>query len=125
MIGVCITIFITGLAFSVPYFYNISAETRQITIYAILIQGAVAPIIMFTRIPFFVLRSGGRVYEIILLDSLFMWVVKVPVALIAGYYFKLDLMMIYLLVESTRFLNAIISMSFYRQKKWLKNLSAD
>jgi putative MATE family efflux protein len=123
--GVIIMAVISVFGVIVPQFYNISEATKQLTIYAILIQGAVAPIMMFTRIPFFVLRSGGRVLEIVFLDSLFMWVVKVPVALIVGYHFKADLIFIYLAVESTRLLNAFVSMMFYKKKRWLRNLSEE
>lgn len=123
--GCLIFISISILAFIVPNFYNISASTRRITTYAMLIQGAVAPVMMLTRIPFFVIRSGGRVLEIILLDSLFMWLVKVPVALVIGFVFNAPLIFIYLGVELTRVLNAIVSLFFYRQKKWLRNLATD
>jgi len=123
--GVIIMAIISVLAFIVPHFYNIQDSTKRLTTYAILIQGAVAPIMMMTRIPFFVLRSGGRVLEILLLDSIFMWVVKVPIALLFGNVFDVNIIILFLAVESTRLLNAFVSLFFYRQKLWLKNLSVD
>src|SRR5690606_14026653 len=80
MMGIAITFILSIFAFIVPLFYNIHPETRRLATYAILIQGFFAPILMLTRIPFFVLRSGGRVLEVLFLDSSFMWVIKVPVA---------------------------------------------
>lgn len=123
IMGMIVMVIITGLAFIVPEFYNISETTKRLTTYAILIQGFVAPLVMLYRIPFFVLRAGGRVYEIVLLDGAFMWLVKVPVALILGYVVKADLMTIFLVVEMTRIINVYISMYFFKQKKWLINLS--
>ena len=121
--GIIITLLLSILAFIVPLFYNIHPETRQLTTYAILIHGMFAPIIMLTRIPFFVLRSGGRVVEVLFLDSIFMWVVKVPVSLICGYVLKFPIIPLFLAVESTRVLNAFISMALYKRKKWLVNLT--
>ncbi|MDF2698595.1 MAG: Multi antimicrobial extrusion protein MatE family protein [Haloplasmataceae bacterium] len=123
MSGILIMFMVSICAFIVPPFYNVDSEIRRLTTYAILIQGFTAPILMLTRIPFFVLRSGGRVIEILFLDNVFMWIVKVPVAIFFGYVLKSNIIIIFLAVELTRFLNAIISMYFYRQKKWLRNLT--
>lgn len=121
--GIIIAVIISILAFIVPIFYNIKPETKILTTYAILIQGLVAPILMLTRIPFFVLRSGGRVNEVVLLDSVFMWVVKVPTALFFGYVLHVEIIPLFLSIEATRILNAIVSMYYYKQKKWLNNLT--
>ncbi len=121
--GMIITFLLSTLAFIIPQFYNIHDETRVLTTYAILIQGLFAPVLMLTRIPFFVLRSGGRVLEVLFLDSVFMWVVKVPVALICGYVFHFSIIPLFFAVEATRVLNALVSITFYKQRKWLKNLT--
>ncbi len=121
--GIIIAIIASMLAFVVPIFYNIKPETKILTSYAILIQGIVAPILMLTRIPFFVLRSGGRVNEVVLLDSAFMWVVKVPTAFFFGFVLHVGIIPLFLSVEATRILNAIISIHYYKQKKWLINLT--
>ena len=52
-----------------------------------------------------------------------MWVVKVPVSLICGYVLKFPIIPLFLAVESTRVLNAFISMALYKRKKWLVNLT--
>jgi len=122
-IGFIIMFIVMIIAFIVPSFYNIKPETRQLTTYAILIQGMAAPILMLTRIPFFVLRSGGRVVEVLFLDSIFMLVVKVPVAYVCANVFNFSIIPLFLAIESTRILNAMISMWFYKRKKWLKNLT--
>ncbi len=123
MMGLVIAVILSVLAFIVPLFYNIEPETKLLITYAVLIQGMIAPILMLTRIPFFVLRSGGRVIEVMCLDSLFMWLVKVPVALICGYLLHFNIIILILAVESTRILNAFVSMALYKRKKWLINLT--
>lgn len=122
--GIIITFILSIISFIVPHFYNIQPQTKVLTTYVILIHAFMAPVTMLTRIPFFVLRSGGRVYEVLLLDAIFMWIVKVPVAIICGYVLHFPILPLFLAVEATRILNATISMALYKKKRWLTNLTS-
>jgi len=116
--------FVLGIsAFIIPQFYNISDQTKQVTTYAILVQALFAPMLLITRTPFFILRSGGRVKEIVFLNGIFMWVVKIPIAILFGYVLKTNIIVLFFAVESTRVINAVFSLYFYNQKKWIKNLT--
>lgn len=125
IVGIVILVVLSIAGFVVPQFYNISGYTRQVTTYTILIQALFAPMLILTRIFFFILRSGGRVREVVLINGLFMWVVKVPLAVILGFVFKVDIIILFFAVEATRVLNTLICIYYYKQKKWRINLTLE
>lgn len=125
MMGFVILVIISFLAMIIPEFYNIDPSLKRMTMYAIIVHGLVAPFMLLSRIPFFVFRSGGRVYEILFIHSLFMWFVRVPTAAVFGYFFNLNIIQLIFIVESTRILNAIISMWLFKRKSWLHNITKD
>ena len=118
-----IFVFMILSGFIIPGVYNIGADTRQLTMYILIIQAFFAPMLIVSRTLFFIIRSGGKVKEVLIVDGLFMWVVKVPVALLFHYVFKANIVFIILAVEFTRVINALLSIMIYRQKKWQVNLT--
>jgi len=124
MIGLVVTIITLLLSIFIPNLYTgLELETRSMMRTLIIIYGVSSPLIALTRIPFFVLRSGGRVKEVIILDAVFMWVVKVPVALLLAYYTNLSVVWLVGFVEATRILNAFISLYFFNKQQWLVKLA--
>ncbi len=119
-----IVLIVLGISgFIVPHFYNISDAEKHLTSYAILVQALFVPALIMTRIPIFILRSGGRVTEVVFLNGIFMWIVKIPVALLFGYVLHANLILLFFSVEATRVISMILSLYFLKQKKWLKNLT--
>ncbi|QVK21659.1 hypothetical protein KHQ82_04875 [Mycoplasmatota bacterium] len=54
--------------------------------------------------------------DVLILDSTFMWVIKVPVAVTLAYMTNLSIIWLVIGVETTRVTNAFISMYFYNKK---------
>jgi len=122
MIGLVVMMITVLAAFIIPSLYKgLELETRELMRTLILVYAFTAPLIALTRIPFFVLRSGGRVKEVFMLDAVFMWLVKVPVALSLAYLTELNIVWLVVGVESTRLLNAFISLYFYKKKQWVNS----
>lgn len=122
IMGIFIFIILSALSFIIPSFYNISGYTKQLTTYTILIQALFAPILVINRIFFFIIRSGGKVKEVLLMNGIFMWVVKVPLALFLCHVLHVHVILLFFIIEATRVLNLLVSIYFYKQKKWCVNL---
>lgn len=121
--GTIVMFILLILSLFIPNVYTaFSQETKDLLKWMIIVFAISAPIQVFTRVPFFVLRAGGRVREILILDALFMWVVKIPLAFGLAYLTDLHVIWLLVAVESTRILNGFISMYFFNQKKWLNKL---
>lgn len=85
---------------------------------------------MITFICYYIIRAGGQTTTSLFLDSIFTWILPVPI-LITLIYLKpfntgsviLDFSLIILIVQSTDFVKMIISLISYKQKKWVRNLA--
>jgi len=106
-----------------PELYNISPSIKSMITYALILRSLTILPMVITRIVIFVLRTGGRVDQTMIVDGLFMWVVKVPIALVLSYYFKCNILLIYAVVHFTQFPNALISIHYFRKRDWLNNLA--
>lgn len=123
IMAILITIFMIPASFIIPKFYNIDISLQNQVTIAIIIRGLVPVPMVITRIIFFILKSGGRTVDVILIDGVFMWLVKVPLALIGSYIFDLNILWLYFIIEFQQFANLIISVYFFKKRKWLINLT--
>lgn len=108
-----------------PELYNIDQELKDIIKWALILRSLTVIPMMITRVTLFILRNGGRATETLIIDGVFMWLVKVPLALILSYVFEANILVVYTLVHFTQFPNALISIYFFKKKKWLKNLAVE
>ncbi len=107
----------------IPLLYNVSAETRSIASHLMLISGLFFVTYTYSSCCFFTLRAGGAVMQTLILDSLFMWGCQVIVAFSLIYFTKLDIYVIYTLVQITDFLKMGVATYLWRKGKWVNNLA--
>ncbi len=69
-----------------------------------------------------VFRNGGDTKYAAFIDISSMWIVGVPLVLMAGLVFKLPLEQIYIIMMSEEIVKLILSLWRFKSKKWIKNL---
>lgn len=69
-----------------------------------------------------ILRSGGDTIASLLIDLFGVWLVGIPMAILGGLYFKLDIKFVYAMIMSEELVKFIFSVLRYRSKKWVKNI---
>ncbi|MBO5976115.1 MAG: MATE family efflux transporter [Oscillospiraceae bacterium] len=69
-----------------------------------------------------VFRNGGDTRYAAFIDISSMWLVGVPIAMIAGFWLKLPLIGIYILMMSEEVVKLALSIWRFVSKKWIKNL---
>jgi len=76
-------------------------------------------------ISFFLLRAGGDTKNAMLLDSGYMWVIPVPVALVLGIVFagKIDVRLAMLIIQVLMNLKVIWAIRIIKRGTWLRNLT--
>lgn len=108
-----------------PLLYNTSDEIRQLAKWFILIHGCMQPVYAVTNCEYFTLRSGGSVFVTLLFDSLYQWVVTVPVAAALVFWTDLPIVVVYGLVLITEGLKAVLGAIYVRMGKWIRNLAEE
>jgi putative MATE family efflux protein len=72
-----------------------------------------------------ILRAGGDNKYCLLIDSIGMWVVSIPLTLLAAFYFQWPLFWVVVTAYSEEICKAVMFTIRMRQKSWLKNLTAE
>lgn len=118
--GVALIMMIVGRWF--PNIYATQESIKELARTFIVISAAVMPLCAFCHCSYFTLRSGGKTVITFLFDSVYMWVVVMPVATILAKYTTLPIAIVYLLVQSLELVKAVIGFIMVKSGVWLQNI---
>ena len=105
-----------------PLLYNTTDHIRSLAQKFIIIYGCFQPVYAISNVEYFSLRSGGKMLITFLFDSLFSWIVVVPVAIALVWGTALSAVLVYLVVQFTELLKAILGYFYVKRGSWLHNL---
>ncbi len=69
-----------------------------------------------------IFRNGGDTKTAALIDICTMWIIGVPLVILAGLVFKLSIVQIYLIMMAEETAKVILSLYHFKSKKWIRNL---
>lgn len=105
-----------------PKMYNTDADVKQLAELFIMITACMFPAQAFSNASYFILRSGGQVFITMLFDSVFTWVVVVPVAYCVSRFTALGIVPIFIICSATEYLKALIGYILVRKDVWIKTV---
>ena len=106
----------------IPQAYNTTDTVKTLAEKLLLIYAAMMPLYSYTNSCYFTLRSGGKTLITFVFDSLFVWVVCIPVAFVLSRYTQMPILPMYAIVELTNLIKCGIGFVMVRQRKWVVNL---
>ena len=115
-----IAIFATAPLF--PQIYNTTPEAKHIAMQLLMAQAIFAPQIALLHTSYFTLRSGGKTIITFLFDSVFMWVVSVPVAFVLSRFTSLSVVWIFAFVEMSEWIKCVIGVILVKKNVWMNNI---
>lgn len=118
--GVAAVMMIIGGVF--PNIYETDESIKALARTFIMISAAVMPVCAFCHCSYFALRSGGKTFVTFLFDSVYTWVIVIPVATILAKYTTLGIALVFFLVQSLEFIKAIIGYFMVKSGVWLQNI---
>lgn len=108
-----------------PMFYNTTDSVRQLAGNLIVISGAFMPLAAFMNSAYFTLRSGGRTYITFLFDSVFMWVITIPTALMLVNFTDFDILKIYFCCQAVDIIKVTIGFILIKNGVWIRNIVSE
>ena len=117
---VALVMMLVGTAF--PNIYETEESIKDLARIFIMISALVMPVCAFCHCSYFTLRSGGKTIITFLFDSVYTWVIVIPVATILAKYTTLDIALVFFLVQSMEFIKAIIGFFMVKSGAWLQNI---
>lgn len=120
----------TGAAMAVlsgifPQLYKTTGSVRELAGSLITISGIFMPFAAFMHSVYFTLRSGGCTFVTFLFDSVYVWAVTIPTALLLVGFSGLDIIGIYFCCQLVDIIKVIIGFILVRKGVWLKNIVAE
>lgn len=105
-----------------PEIYETEESIKILARSFILITAAIMPICAYCHCSYFTLRSGGKTVITFLFDSVYTWIIVIPIATILAKYTALDIVYVFFFVQSLEFVKAIIGFFMVRSGIWLQNI---
>lgn len=102
-----------------PQIYNTTDEIKSLATSFIAVSAIIMPFCAFTHSSYFTLRSGGKTLVTFLFDSVFTWVIVVPVAFMLAKYTALGIVAVYFLVQTTELIKVVIGYFMVKSDVWL------
>ena len=123
-LGTVSAIFIMCVSNPIINTYNVSAETAEI---AGQLMIAISLIIIFQATNSImtkgVLRGGGDTKMLMVADNIFLWVISIPLGILAGFVFKWSAFWIYVCLKSDQIIKTIWCIGRLKSEKWIKKIT--
>ncbi|MBQ7315412.1 MAG: MATE family efflux transporter [Clostridia bacterium] len=123
--GACTGVLILLVAPAFPLLYETSATVQSLATYLMVIQALVIPFDAFTNAAYFTIRSGGQILVTMLSDSVFMWVVVVPVCCLLAYLTPLSIFALFAICHGCDCLKALFGCVLLRRDTWARRLVSE
>lgn len=111
-----------------PYFpriYNTTDKVRSLATHFIMVSSLCMPIYAFMHACYFTLRSGGKTIITFLFDSVYVWVVDIPLALILTRFTGIPIFPIYLSCQLIEIVKCGIGYVLVKKGVWINNMVSE
>ncbi len=125
--GICIglTAILIAISGSFPKLYDVPETVRQYGQWFIIITALFFPIQGFLNALYFTLRSGGKTVLTFLFDSVFSWVITLPLALLLCHFTGLPIFAVYAIVQAADMIKVTVGYILIQKGVWISNLAED
>lgn len=121
-----ICIFLTVILISVsgifPRFYDTTDQVRDYGKWFIIVTALFFPVQGFLNALYFTLRSGGKTFITFLFDSVYSWVVTLPIALLLCNLTGLPILAVYAVVQAADIIKVIVGYVLIQKGIWISNI---
>ncbi|MDE6596878.1 MAG: MATE family efflux transporter, partial [Oscillospiraceae bacterium] len=108
-----------------PMFYNTTEQVRELASRLIMIMGIYMPFAAFMHAAYFTLRSGGRTFITFLFDSVYVWAVTIPTALLLVTFTDFDIKTVYFLCQFVDIIKVTIGFILLKKGVWIRNIVSE
>ncbi len=122
MCSIAMGVLLTAFSGLIPLMYNTTDEVRGLATYMMIVLACVMPFGAYAHGAYFTLRSGGRVMITLLFDSVYMWVIVIPTALILSRATSISILWLYPICHGLEVFKAIFGAVILKKCNWVKQL---
>ena len=124
--GVLIGILMASFSPLFPQLYDATDAARVLATYMIVVSAMTMPFCSYANAAYFTLRSGGKVSVTLLFDSVFMWVVVIPIAFgLSLAKDVVDIRAMFAICSATEIIKALFGFVLLSRGSWVRQLVSD
>ena len=120
--AVTMGLMLIGVAPFFPLLYNTTETVQSLATYLIIMFAIMMPFHSLAHASYFTIRSGGQVFITILFDSVFMWVVAIPVAKLLSGLTSMGIKLLFPICHGLEAIKAGIGIWLVGKKTWVRRL---
>lgn len=106
----------------IPHIYKTEEIVRTLSTDFLKIYSIVLPIFAFNHSAYFTMRSGGKTVLTFLFDSVFVWVVSLPIAYVLSRFTGMSIVLLYFVVNFSEIIKSIIGAILLKKGIWAHNI---
>ena len=108
-----------------PQIYDTTDRVKELATWFIRIVALYIPMCAFLNTCYFTLRAGGKTIVTFLFDSVFMWVISIPIAYVLSRYTTIPVVPLYLYCQMVELIKCVIGFILVKKGVWVNNIVAD
>jgi len=112
-----------GVAPFIPNMYNTQSSVKELAVNLMRIAALCMPIHSFNNACYFTIRAGGKTLITTLFDSVFVWVISIPLAFVLSRYTTINIILVYLIVNGSEIGKSIVGFILVKKGSWAKNIT--
>lgn len=105
-----------------PQLYNTTKQVKNLAAGFIRVGAGCMPIFAFMHATYFTLRSGGKTLITFCFDSVYLWVVSIPLAFVLSRCTALPILPLYLCVQMIDIVKCVIGFVLVKKGIWVQNM---
>ena len=113
------------LAPAIPQVYNTTDTVKRLAEQLLFVIAVTMPVHGFNNACFFTLRSGGKTLITFVFDSVYIWVLCIPLAFILSRYTAVPILPMYITVQLLDLVKVAMGLVLVKKRVWVKNLVKD
>lgn len=107
-----------------PRFYNTTDDVRILATQMLIVMAICLPLVAFTHSCYFTLRCGGKTMVTLLFDSVFVWVVCIPLSWCLSRFTTLPMFPLYCLCQIPELVKCMLGFFMVKSGTWAQDLTA-
>ena len=107
----------------IPGLFNVDNEIRSTASQMLRVNACFYAVITVNISIFFMLRTGGETRSTLVIDSGFIWLFVIPVAVLLSQLVRPSMVVFYLVLQTTELLKLLLGYWFFRRGRWVCNLT--
>ena len=119
---VVVGLLIVAAAPFIPLLYNTEPAVRALATSLLTVQGLSLPLHAYLHGAYFTIRSGGKTIITFLFDSVYTWVVPVPLSFCLCRFTALPMVVVYAIVQFADIFKLFVAIPLLKKGGWAQNL---